>query len=62
MKDILAVAEKLGKMIKETETGRRFIRASELLNSDPDARRSVDEFASLSEHLKLRRDMGDIIE
>ena len=60
--EILAQAEDLGHLIRNTDIYAEFNRTSELLFSDPRSRGLFDEFISFSSEIKQRQDGGDIIE
>jgi cell fate (sporulation/competence/biofilm development) regulator YlbF (YheA/YmcA/DUF963 family) len=62
MDEILAKTEELGRLIKNTEIYRNFIHVSELLHSDSDAMKILDEYARFSKEIKERQDSGDIVE
>ncbi len=62
MEEILAKADELGGLIRDTEIYRNFIRISNMLAVDPDATRLFQEYIRVSGSLKERQDMGDIIE
>ena len=58
MEEILAQAEDLGRLIRNTEIYRNFIRLSELLHSDGDAIKILDEYTRFSKEIKERQDTG----
>lgn len=62
MEEILARAEDLGRLIRNTEIYRNYIRLSELLQSDGDAIKLLDEYTRFSKEIKERQDLGDIVE
>ena len=62
MDDILAQAEELGRLIRNTDIFAEFSRMSELLNDDDESRKLFDEFLSFSTEIKERQEGGDIIE
>ena len=62
MDEILAQAEELGRLIMNTEIYRNFMHMSELLHSDSDAMKILDEFSRYSKEIKERQDVGDIVE
>ena len=62
MDDILAQAEELGRLIRNTDIYAEFSRMSELLNDDDESRKLFDEFLSFSTEIKERQEGGDIIE
>ena len=62
MEEIFALAEDLGRLIRETGPGSRFIRATERLRSDPEALGLFEEFSSLAGEMRRRNEISDIIE
>jgi len=62
MDEILARAEELGQLIKSTEIYGNFMHMSELLHSDSDALKVLDEYTRFSKEIKDRQDTGDIVE
>ncbi len=62
MEEILELAAELGRMIRDTGPGRRFIGASERLRSEPGSLALLEKFSSLEGELRRRREIGDIIE
>jgi cell fate (sporulation/competence/biofilm development) regulator YlbF (YheA/YmcA/DUF963 family) len=62
MEEILAQAEELGRLIQHTEIYMNFIRASELLHSDGEAVRILNDYTGFSKEIKERQDRGGIVE
>jgi cell fate (sporulation/competence/biofilm development) regulator YlbF (YheA/YmcA/DUF963 family) len=62
MEEILELAGELGRMIRDTGPGRRFLVASERLKSEPESMALLENYASLEGELRRRREIGDIIE
>ncbi|OHD63633.1 MAG: hypothetical protein A2176_05730 [Spirochaetes bacterium RBG_13_51_14] len=62
MEDILAHAEELGRLIKNTEVFGNYQRLTEQLRSDSNAACLLDDFFDRSREIKDRQDRGDIIE
>lgn len=62
MEEILTKAEELGRLIRETDTYRDFQSASEALHADADAGKLLDDFIKVSNYIRDRQEMGDIIE
>ena len=59
---ILAKADELGNLIRDTEIYRNFKRMSGMLSEDAGATRLFQEYLQMSGSLKERQDRGDIIE
>ncbi|MBN2079534.1 MAG: YlbF family regulator [Spirochaetes bacterium] len=62
MDEILGLAGELGRMIRETGPGRRFLLASERLRAEPGSRDLLENYSSLDAEMRRRREIGDIIE
>ena len=62
MEEIMAKADELGRLIRNTEIYKNFQRLSGLLRADPDAANFFDEYLRLSGSIKERQDRGDTIE
>jgi cell fate (sporulation/competence/biofilm development) regulator YlbF (YheA/YmcA/DUF963 family) len=62
MKDILAKAQELGRLIKNTEIYRNFHRTHATLQKDTDAAALFKEYLRVSGMMKERQDTGDMIE
>jgi cell fate (sporulation/competence/biofilm development) regulator YlbF (YheA/YmcA/DUF963 family) len=62
MEEILAQAGELGRLIQKTGIYRNFVRMSELLHSDAEALKMLNEYTSYTREIKERQDRGDIVE
>ena len=62
MEEILAQAGELGRLIKNSEIYKNFIRMSEFLHADGEAVKILNDYASFSKEIKDRQDRGDIVE
>ena len=62
MEEILELAGELGRMIRETGPGRRFLEASERLRAEPGSLALLEKYSSLEGEMLRRRDIGDSIE
>lgn len=62
MEEILELAGELGRMIRETGPGRRFLGASERLRAEPGSLALLEKYSSLEGEMRRRREVGDIIE
>jgi cell fate (sporulation/competence/biofilm development) regulator YlbF (YheA/YmcA/DUF963 family) len=62
MEEILAKAEELGRLIKNTGIYRNFQRSYGMLQKDPDATALFKEYLRVSGMMKERQDLGDTIE
>ncbi len=62
MEEILALADELGNLIKNTEIYQNYQYISSLLQADPEATKLFNEYMQLSSSLQGRQSRGDIIE
>ncbi len=62
MEEILSQAEELGRLIQNTEIYKNYIRMSELLHSDEEALKMLNDYTNCSREIKERQDRGDIVE